>query len=305
MNFMGFLQFLLHTVLIFHAFLYSPHFSGLPVLKPKLYPSASVLTLPVKRLGAGDMPVLGAQAYIVIDPISGEVLTERNPDAVLPPASTTKIMTAMVVLEHMDLTSVITVDKKALSDGSVIHLVPGEKMRVKEMLEGMLIHSGNDAASELAFAYPGGTDAFIAAMNETAKSLHMYHTQYMNPTGLMQDGHVTTVRDLLILSRFAMSNPTFAGIVRIKEMDIASIDGKHVHHIGSTNALLGSIEGVEGIKTGWTEEAGECLVTQVTRQGHTVLIALLHSPDRFGETVELINWVFGSYHWETKPLGQW
>lgn len=297
---------LLASFFTVHTFLFAPKFAALPVFNAPAFVLPTAVSLPVKRLGAAQVPALQASAYMAIDQASAEVLAEKNADQALFPASTTKIMTAVVVLEHMQLDDVITVpDAGVPREGSSLKLIPGERLTVKSALEGLLVHSGNDAAELLAGAYPGGRTAFITEMNRRAKDLHMTHTVYMNPSGLIDPQHVTSVRDLLILARFAMQNEAFATIVKEKHADIKSVDGRFVHPVDSTNELLGKLEGVEGVKTGWTEDAGECFVSQVTRDGHTILTAVLHSPSRFTESSSLINWIYDSYHWETKQLTEW
>ena len=294
-----------HALLFIHTTLYRPHFAPLPILRAPPVETQLAFTLPVKKLSATQVPPIAAGAFLVIDRESGEVLAEKDADVPLPPASTTKIMTAVIALEHMDQDSVIQVPMDLTSEGSVMKLLPGEEIRVGDLITGMLIHSSNDAAEVLAHSYPGGEKEFVATMNEKAHMLGMIHTHYENASGLFELGHVMTVRDLLILARYAMKNSTFASIVSMKEATISSTDGKTTHHVETTNQLLGEVEGVEGIKTGYTEEAGECLVTQVTRDGHTILTAILKSPDRFTETKTLISWVYGGYIWDTRKIEDW
>lgn len=288
-----------------HRTLYQPQFPPLPIVRSVSGQAKTTLTLPVRQLTGTVTPPIKAGAFLVVDQESGEVLAEHNADIPLPPASTTKMMTAIVALENMDQSEVVTVPENIDGKGSKMNLLPGERIRVGDLVTGLLIHSSNDAAEMLAYSFPGGEKSFVEAMNAKAKDLHMMRTHYENASGLSSPQHLMTVRDLLILARYAMKNKHFDITVRMREADITSVDGKITHHVETTNKLLGEVEGIEGIKTGWTEEAGECLVTQVTRDGHTILTALLRSPDRFTETKSLIEWVFKGFHWETKPLNEW
>lgn len=296
---------ILHVFLLIHTTLYQPRFAPLPIVRAYPLEPASSFTLPIMKLTATQIPPIQAGAFLVIDMESAEVLAEKNADRELPPASTTKIMTAIIALEHMDQDEIITVPDDVPREGSVMKLVPGEHIRTSDVIMGMLIHSSNDASEVLARTFPGGSPAFIAAMNQKAQDLGMIHTHYKNPSGLYEADHVMTVRDLLILSRYAMKNGIFAAIVAQQQADIHSVDGKYLHQVETTNQLLGTVPGVEGIKTGYTQEAGECLVTQVTRDGHTVLTALLGSTDRFAETKTLISWVYDGFTWDTKTPQEW
>jgi D-alanyl-D-alanine carboxypeptidase (penicillin-binding protein 5/6) len=252
--------------------------------------------LPVLK-DENNVPVLSAQGAIAIDLDSRVVLYEKDPDLQLLPASTTKIMTALVALDTYPIEAQITIGKVRVV-GQKMGLVWGEKIGVGDLLDGLLIFSGNDAAEALAMAYPGGRDAFVEAMNAKARELHLANTHFENPTGLDQEGHTSTARDMVFLAEVAMRNKTFSEIVGTKAKTVRSSDGLVVHNLRNVNELLGQVDGVLGVKTGWTEGARENLVTYVERDGKRVLIAILGSQDRFGETKEMIDWVFGSYSWE-------
>ncbi len=302
---MSILSVIISLIISLHKSLYQPTFAPLPIVRSVEAKNSNILTLPVKKLSGTQVPPIQSGAFLVIDQESGEVLVESDADVPLPPASTTKMMTAVVALEDMDPERIVTVPEDIDGIGSKMRLVPEEQIRIKDLIVGLLVHSSNDAAEMLAYSYEGGESGFIAAMNRKADDLAMNHTHYENASGLSSPRHLTTVRDLLILARYAMQNPKFSEIVKLKQAEVFSVDGKIAHKVETTNKLLGEVEGIEGIKTGWTEEAGECLVTQVTRDGHTILTALLRSPDRFAETKLLISWVFNGFHWETKPVEDW
>ena len=181
-------------------------------------------------------------------------------------------------------------------------LFQGEQITVENLLYGLLVFSANDAAEALALNYPGGYGAFIEAMNAKAKDLSMLNSYFLNPAGLDGSTQITTAEDLIRVSEVAMKNPEFAKIVGTKGVGFADTTGNIKYNLKNINELLGVVPGVLGVKTGWTENARENLVTYVERDGHKIMIAVLGSQDRFGETKELINWIFANYQWqEVKP----
>lgn len=247
-------------------------------------------------------PILSAQAVLAVDVASGVALYEKNPDAVILPASTTKMVTALVALEYYPLDAVLKVDGVVVQ-GQRMGLYPGEEIKAKDLLYGLLIYSANDAAEVLAGNYcidetRCGRNFFIQAMNEKAKELSLKNTYFKNPTGLEEAGHVSTARDLLWISEVAMKNEFFKKAVGIKKMTVESIDGTVAHKLTNINELLGEVEGVKGVKTGWTENARENLVSYVERDGRQIMTVVLGSQDRFGETKELIEWIFENYRWQ-------
>lgn len=244
-----------------------------------------------------NFPVLSAQAALAVDLDSGVSLYEKNPEAPLLPASTTKIVTALVALDYYPLDSILKVGRVAV-EGQKMGLRTGEELSVNDLLYGLLVYSANDAAEVLAENYGGGREAFILSMNAKAKELSMANTLFRNPSGLDGNDQVTTARDLIRVSTVAMRNPKFAEIVGTKEKTVASIDGLTKHRLTNINELIGVVPGVLGVKTGWTENARENLVTYLERDGHKIMFALLGSQDRFGETKELIDWVFTNYDWQ-------
>lgn len=252
---------------------------------------------PVNVSGFYPGPEVSAQAVLAYDLVSGVVLFGRNTESQLFPASTTKIMTAVVALEHYGLDDVVTV-RTVANSGQVMGLVPGEQISVENLLYGALIHSGNDAAWALAEHYPGGVEKFVAEMNAKAIELHLTHTHFTNPVGYDDPNHTMSAEDLARLAAYALNNKIIAKIVAIPQITISDVQHTRFHALTNVNSLLGKIPGVGGIKTGWTEEAGENLVTLVERDGHRVIIVVLKSLNRFGDTEYLINWVFGNYRWE-------
>ena len=256
----------------------------------------SFTPLPVLSDSA-NFPFLSAQSALAVDTISGVTLYEKNPDSPYLPASTTKIVTALVAMDYYQPETIIQVNNIKV-EGQKMGLVPEEKISVSSLLDGLLIFSANDAAEVLTQNYPGGREAFIDAMNEKGKEFNLENSHFSTPTGLDKDSQVATARDLIRIAEIAMQNPTFARIVGTKEKVVKSVDGKVVHRLTNINQLIGEVPGVSGVKTGWTENARENLVTYLERDGRHVMIAIMGSQDRFGETKELINWIFGNYSWQ-------
>lgn len=243
-------------------------------------------------------PFVSAQSVFIIDPVSNTILYQKNPHLQLLPASTTKIMTALVALDTYPLDQIITISEEENTKGHTMNLVRGEQITVQNLLYGMLVGSGNDAALALALSYPhGGYSGFVQAMNTKAKLLNLSNTSYKNVSGVESLGHFTSAQDLAILTRTALENPHFRSMVATKNIIVSSADNTIKHPLTSTNQLLGIIEGVTGVKTGWTELAGECLVSSTTRNNHHIITVVLNSQDRFADSAALINWIYHTYTW--------
>lgn len=255
--------------------------------------------LPILK-GSASAPTFSAQSALAIDVDSRVVLFEKNADLTLLPASTTKIVTALVALDYFPTNFVIEV-KKVKTEGQKMNLVEGEKITVGDLLYGLLIFSANDAAEVLAQNYPGGRESFIKAMNMKARELHLNNTFFNNPSGLDTDSHLTTARDLTRVAIFAMENPFFRKTVGTKEITVKSTDERFSHKLVNLNELVGKVDGVLGVKTGWTENARENLVTYLERDSKKIMIVVLASQDRFGESTKLIDWIIENYEWQKLP----
>lgn len=277
--------------------------SGLP-RKQKVLAEAIVQekTKPVLK-SESQPPLLSARGVYAQDVDTGEILFSKNAEDPLLPASTTKIATALVAMKTFQPDDVLTVTKIAGVTGQRMGLVEGERITAQSLIYGTLIQSANDAAQALANTYPGGRNEFVKAMNDLASNWGLSKTHFTNPVGFDEYLHFSTPRDLAYLARQAMEEPAFAEIVGLQRATVTSADGRMVHKLTSTNQLLGSVPGVVGVKTGHTVTSGESLVTRVDRDGHKVLIALVGSDDRFGESRTLIDWIFANYTWETKTIG--
>lgn len=258
--------------------------------------SETFTPLPVLR-DISTFPVISSQAALVIDLDSSVILYEKDPDKKLLPASTTKIITALVALDYYTPEQTLVVDGIKIN-GQKMRLLQGEKIKTIDLLYGLLIGSANDAAEVLADSYPGGREGFIEDMNNKVGELGLKNTYFINPSGLDAEGHQSTARDLIRVASYAMENPLFAKIVATETKVVTSTDGRIIHKLKNINELVGTVDGVLGVKTGWTENARENLVTYIERDGKRLMIAVLGSQDRFGETKELINWIFENYEWK-------
>ncbi len=236
-------------------------------------------------------PSVSAKNVFITDLASKTVLWQKDADTKVLPASTTKMMTALIVLDHFSLSNEIVVTTK-YPEGTVVGFKPGEKLTVEQLLYALLVQSANDAAEILAENYPGGKVAFVEAMNTKASQIHLTNTHFVNPTGIDEDGHYSSAADLARLADVALRNAEFSKIVAVENAVISS------HVVSNVNQLLGKIPGVIGIKTGYTEGAGQALVTLVNRDSHPVILVVLGSADRFGETAALIDWVYSNFRWE-------
>lgn len=268
---------------------------------PEVSASHFVIPKPVpypKNVTGIKSPLLTAQAGLVVDVPSGVVVYAKNENLPLLPASTTKIMTALVALDYYSPEQILEVPLVSW-EGQDIKLVPGEKITVENLLYALLVASANDSAQVLTKNFPGGENTFVSKMNEKAKSLFLKNTHFVNPTGIDQDGQYSTALDLAQLAKYALKNPTFAKIVSTQKVAIYSVDQKYVHPMSNINILLGRLPGIKGVKTGWTVGAGECLVGFVEREGKQIITVVLGSEDRFTETEKLVDWVFGNFSWET------
>lgn len=250
------------------------------------------------------LPSLTARALVVVDIASSAVLTSRNDTLRVLPASTVKLMTSLVAFDHYSLNDILTVGSIE-KNGQGIDLITGEKITVRNLLYGLLVASGNDAALVLAQNYPGGEKGFVMAMNQKAEKLNLQSTYFANPTGLdsdqndnlLTDFSYTTALDLAHLATYALKNQELKQIVSTVETTVTDITGKKIHQLYNINELLNKLPGMKGLKTGWTEEAGECLVGYTERDNHGIITVILGSQDRFGETEKLTNWVFTNFNW--------
>ena len=243
------------------------------------------------------IPDINSRAAVVIDRSSNTILYGKNEKEKRKMASTTKIMTALVVIENANLDDVVTISKKAAgTGGSRLGLKTNDQITVNNLLYGLMLCSGNDAAVALAEHVGGSVEEFAVLMNSKANDLGLLNTHFVTPHGLDKDEHYTTAYELALLSNYALKNETFAKIVNTKYTSITINDySKSLHN---TNELLGVLNGVYGIKTGFTNGANRCLVTACKRENLDIICVVLGADTksfRTKDSIKLIEYVFANY----------
>ena len=226
---------------------------------------------------------VSAAAAVLMDADTGEILFEKNADRRMLIASTTKILTALVVLEHARLDEVVTIQPRHMAEGSSMYLKPGETLTVETLLYGLLLCSGNDAAVALADHCGGSVARFVGWMNETAQRIGMTGSSFANPNGLDDEQHYSTARDMALLAAYAARNPTF---VRLCSTRSVTVGGRTMTN---HNKLLQSVEGCIGMKTGYTKAAGRTLVSCVRRDGRTLVAVTLQDGNDWADHAEMLN----------------
>ena len=254
-------------------------------------------TIEVTASNVSELPKINSRRYIVYDRISKSMIIGKNEDVKSAMASTTKIMTTIVILEKADLNATVTISAKAgETGGSRLGLKRGDKASVKDLLYGLMLRSGNDAAVALAEHVGGSVKEFAELMNEKAAELGLTNTHFVTPHGLDDPNHYTTALELAKLTDYAMDNETFARIVGTKSTTIYI--NNQPRQINNTNELLGVLNGVVGVKTGFTNNAGRCLVTEIKRNNMDVITIVLGADtkkDRTKDSVNLIEYTFSKY----------
>ena len=250
-------------------------------------------------------PVLTAKSSLVVDRKSGSILYANDQDVVRAPASLTKIMTAMATLESdAKLEDRVLVDDVSSSrPGASMHLETGDELTVHELLRGSLIASGNDAATQLARSVAGEEEAFVKRMNALSEDFGLTSTSFRNPTGLDADGHLSSARDLVRLFDIALEEPAFRSAISVAAHDAPLLNGEDVRVLKTTNVLLrDGYPRIFGGKTGFTDDAGYCLIVLATDdEGNEIIAVTLgsdSSDDRFQDMKSLVTWTFSSYDWK-------
>jgi D-alanyl-D-alanine carboxypeptidase len=243
---------------------------------------------PTEKLGIENQPLINGKAGLMIDLEENKILYEKDSEVRLPIASVIKIMTAVLALEHKELNYEIKISKEAASIGeNSMGITEGETYRLEELLYGLVLNSGNDAAYAIAEGVAGDKYTFIKWMNIKAKELGLRDSNFLDPSGLNDDSYSTAL-DLVKLTRYAMKNPDFRRIVATREIELKSPTHKDLILSNQTN-LVGSYPGVAGVKTGYTEEAGLCLVTYANNGGKEVIGVVLGSADRRGDMILMLD----------------
>ncbi len=249
---------------------------------------AAVLFFPV------DANALSAQRAILLDAETGRILYEKNAEEKSLIASTTKIMTALVVCEQCNVLDRMRIPKEAVGiEGSSIYLREGEILTIQELLYGLMLHSGNDAAVALAIYCGGTVEGFAQLMNDKAHRLGMKNTHFVNPNGLDDPAHYSTAKDMAILASYAMDNPIFAKTVSTKTVRAGG------RSLRNHNKLLWRVEGADGVKTGYTKAAGRILVSSAVRQGRRLVAVTVNDPNDWQDHEQLLVNGFEQYNVQT------
>ncbi|KKT35287.1 MAG: d-alanyl-D-alanine carboxypeptidase [Candidatus Collierbacteria bacterium GW2011_GWA1_44_12] len=267
-----------------------------PYLSKPTVKAAYTRTPPIPKSSLIIPPEITAQAVFIVDLNSQIVLLAKQPNLRLRPASLTKIMTAIVSMDQYEPGALLRVQNGSLSVGAKAELIKGDILTAQSALYALLVPSGNDAAVTLAENFPGGYKSFIDHMNAKVFQLGLTNTHFANVSGVESLNHFTSAYDISIIAQHALARPMFKNIVSTRKITLKSEKGNS-YPLVTTNLLLGK-PGILGVKTGWTNDAGECLVTYADRYTHPVLISLLGSKDRFGETEKLLDWIYTNYIWE-------
>ena len=243
-------------------------------------------------------PTINSRRYAVYDRLSGRCIYGKDENKQTAMASTTKIMSAVIIVENCNLEDIVTVTAKAAGvGGSRLGLHTDDKISVNDLLYGLMLRSGNDAAVALAIHTAGSVEEFANLMNQKAEVLGLTNTHFVSPHGLDNSEHYTTAYELAKITDYALKNETIAKIVKTKTTTI-SINGNPMQ-ISNTNELLGNVEGVYGVKTGFTNNAGRCLVTSVKRGDMDLIIVVLGADtrkDRASDSMKLIEYAFKKFH---------
>ena len=243
-----------------------------------------------------------SKASVVIESSTKRVLHENNKDAKLAMASTTKIMTALITLENCEnLNEEVNINDRAVGiEGTSIYLKKGEVLTVKELLYGLMLASGNDASLALAYHVgKGDLNNFVNLMNEKVKELNLTNTSFANPHGLDEENHYTSTYDLAVITSVAMQNKDFKEIVSTKFMQITGHKDVGNRYLRNKQRLLKTLDGCTGVKSGFTDNAGRCLVTSCERNGMELICVVLNCPDMFEESASLINNAFKNCEYTT------
>ena len=255
--------------------------------------------LPAKALS--DPPQIGAKAAVLLEASTGKVLYAQNAQAQLPMASTTKIMTALLAIEEGDLEEMVTTDASAYGvEGSSIYLQLEETISLRDLLYGLMLASGNDAAVAIAVHIANGVEQFAARMNERAREIGAVNTNFVTPNGLPDENHYTTAYDLALIAAEAMKNETFREIVSTQYYRTET--GAVARTFKNKNQILWKYEGGNGIKTGYTQAAGRCLVFAAEREGMQLVGVVLSCPNMFEDAMALLD--YGMDNYEMRPLVQ-
>lgn len=236
---------------------------------------------------------LSSQSSILIDGDTGRIFYEKNSHEKMGMASTTKIMTALLALENGELNDKVRIDSEAVGiEGSSIYLKEGEIISLKDLVYGLMLRSGNDAAVAIASHIGGSSEEFIDLMNKKAKSIGALNTNFTNPNGLSDDNHYSTAYDMALITREAFKQEEFRNIVNSKSYKSNRIENNYFYN---KNKTLSEYDGGNGVKTGYTRKSGRCLVSSASRQGLNLISVSLNAPNWFSDNYKLLDYGFETY----------
>lgn len=256
----------------------------------------SLLTVSLLLFGAASaalaqgLPIVEGKAFLLLDQQTGESLFERAADKQFPPASLTKLLTALVVVEEGNMDDTVTVSRHAVSIQGKKILQAGETYRLGDLLTALMVASSNDAALAAAEHVAGSEKAFVKRMNVRAKELGLKQTRFANPHGLDAKNHFSTARDLARLTLVALRHPDLAERASLHAAEIAPLNGSRKIPLETTNILLGHYPGLDGVKTGYTRRAGRCLIASAEREGRRVLLVMLGARERWWSAMDLLDY---------------
>ena len=259
----------------------------------RFYATAAAMVLAAAVFLPVRVNAISARKACVLDAVSGRFLLEKDADSQSLIASTTKIMTALVVCEQCNVLDRMRIPKEAVGiEGSSMYLQEGEVLTIQELLYGLMLRSGNDAAVALAIYCGGTVEGFAELMNDKARNLGLRNTHFVNPNGLDAPGHYSTARDLAVLAAYAMENPVFRQTVSTKNIKAGD------RYLTNHNKLLWRVEGADGVKTGFTKAAGRILVSSAARDGRRILVSTIDDSNDWNDHETLLDEGFSRYRVE-------
>lgn len=267
-------------------------------------PTAAPAAAAPQKIANEALPKVSAREFIVVDGDSGAILAEQAAHRRVAPASTTKIITALVALgARSDLKETVTAqyDPSELVDSTLMGLRVGDQITLEDLLYGLMLPSGNDAALAIATSVGGSKKRFVEMMNEKTAELGLVDSQWINPHGLDANGHYSSAYDMVQFARVAMKDPRFQPLASARTRTVRA--GGRVYDVYNLNRVLGNVPGADGIKIGYTEDAGRTIVASVTRNGRRVYVGAFQSTDLVADSKALFEWTFRSFAWPTGTSG--
>ncbi len=267
-----------------------------PTATPEPPTPTPTLAGPIKT-GSAQAPQVQALSVAVVDEASGQLLYGRDPHHRLPPASVTKIFTALVALRYgrLDQQVHVTFDQSQLYDSTLMGLREGDTFTLEDLLYGLMLPSGNDAALAIANAIGGDETHFVELMNEEAARLGLHDSHFVNPHGLDAPGHYTSAYDLAMAARYGMTH--YDEFRKLAAARVWQVHGSRTYTVYNLNRFLLDYPGADGVKIGYTDNAGRTIVASAMRNGHRVYVVLMHCGDIVTDSVPLFNWVFNNFTW--------